>query len=109
MCQLYNLRADPFEKATTSIYYGDWLAHRMFMLVPAQGFVAKWLESFKDFPPRAKGRASPSTTRWTKSKPTRPRIDGVAISFNLDERRQSSRQKFLPRVVEVRPMGLSFY
>jgi hypothetical protein len=26
----------------------------MFMLVPAQAFVAKWLESFKDFPPRAK-------------------------------------------------------
>jgi arylsulfatase len=51
---LYNLRADPFEKATTSIYYGDWSAHRMFMLVPAQAFVAKWLESFKDFPPRAK-------------------------------------------------------
>jgi arylsulfatase A-like enzyme len=51
---LYNLRADPFEKATDSIYYGDWAAHRMFMLVPAQAFVAKWLESFKDFPPRAK-------------------------------------------------------
>jgi hypothetical protein len=26
----------------------------MFMLVPAQAFVAKWLESFRDFPPRAK-------------------------------------------------------
>jgi arylsulfatase len=26
----------------------------MFMFVPAQAFVAKWLESFKDFPPRAK-------------------------------------------------------
>ena len=51
---LYNLRADPFEKATTSIYYGDWSAHRMFMLVPAQAFVAKWLASFKDFPPRSK-------------------------------------------------------
>ena len=51
---LYNLRADPFEKATTSIYYGDWSAHRMFILVPAQAFVAKWLESFKDFPPRSK-------------------------------------------------------
>ncbi|MGP8101557.1 MAG: arylsulfatase [Candidatus Cybelea sp.] len=51
---LYNLRADPFEKATDSIYYGDWEAHRMFILVPAQAFVAKYLESFKDFPPRAK-------------------------------------------------------
>ncbi len=51
---LYNLRADPFEKGTGSIEYGDWQAHRMFMLVPAQATVAKWLESFKEFPPRAK-------------------------------------------------------
>ena len=51
---LYNLRPDPYEKATTSVYYGDWSAHRMFMFVPAQALVAKWLSSFKDFPPRAK-------------------------------------------------------
>jgi arylsulfatase len=51
---LYNLRADPFERATESIYYGDWQAHRMFMFVPAQAIVAKVLESFKEFPPRAK-------------------------------------------------------
>ncbi len=51
---LYNLRSDPFERGTESIYYGDWMAHRTFMLVPAQAFVAKVLESFKEFPPRAK-------------------------------------------------------
>ena len=51
---IYNLRADPFEKATVSIYYADWVARRMFLMVPAQALVAKWLESFKDFPPRAK-------------------------------------------------------
>jgi arylsulfatase A-like enzyme len=51
---LYNLRSDPFEKSTGSIYYGGWVAHRMFLLVPAQAIVAKWLESFKEFPPRAK-------------------------------------------------------
>ncbi|OAF07724.1 arylsulfatase [Bradyrhizobium centrolobii] len=51
---LYNLRSDPFERATTSIYYADWQSHRMFMLVPAQAIVARYLESFKDFPPRAK-------------------------------------------------------
>ena len=51
---LYNLRSDPFEKATGSIYYADWHAHRVFLLVPAQAIVAKWLESFKEFPPRAK-------------------------------------------------------
>ena len=51
---LYNLRADPFERGTESINYGDWMAHRMFMLVPAQAIVAKMLDSFKEFPPRAK-------------------------------------------------------
>jgi arylsulfatase len=51
---LYNLRSDPFERGTESINYGDWAAHRMFLFVPAQAIVAKWLESFKEFPPRAK-------------------------------------------------------
>jgi len=51
---LYNLRADPFERGTDSIYYGDWQAHRAFLFVPAQAVVAQWLESFKEFPPRAK-------------------------------------------------------
>jgi arylsulfatase len=51
---LYNLRADPFEKATASLNYGDWQAHRMFMFVPAQAVVQRWLASFAEFPPRAK-------------------------------------------------------
>ena len=51
---LYNLRSDPFERGTESIYYGDWMAHRMFVLVPAQAFVGQGLESFKEFPPREK-------------------------------------------------------
>ena len=51
---LYNLRSDPFEKGTGSMYYGDWLAHRAFAFVPAQAIVAQYLESFKEFPPRAK-------------------------------------------------------
>jgi len=52
---IFNLRADPFEKAQhESIYYADWLAHRAFLLVPAQAFVAKWISSFKEFPPRQK-------------------------------------------------------
>ena len=41
MPNLYNLRADPFERGTESIYYGDWLAHRAFAFVPAQAIVAK--------------------------------------------------------------------
>jgi arylsulfatase len=53
--RLFNLRADPFEKAQReSMYYQDWLVRRVFLLVPAQFFVAQWLESFKEFPPRQK-------------------------------------------------------
>jgi arylsulfatase len=52
---IFNLRADPFEKAQhNSIYYADWHFRRVFLLVPAQVYVAKWISSFKDFPPRQK-------------------------------------------------------
>jgi arylsulfatase A-like enzyme len=51
---LYNLRSDPFEQGPKSMYYGDWLARHVFVQVPIQGVVAKYVESFKDFPPRAK-------------------------------------------------------
>jgi arylsulfatase len=51
---LYNLRSDPFERGPESMLFGDWQAHRAFMFVPAQAIVARYLESFKDFPPRAK-------------------------------------------------------
>ena len=51
---LYNLRSDPFERGPSSQFYGDWTSHRMFLLVPAQAIVARYLESFKEFPPRAK-------------------------------------------------------
>ena len=51
---VYNLRSDPFENGMETIYYADWIAHRMFIIVPAQAVVGKILESFKDFPPRAK-------------------------------------------------------
>jgi arylsulfatase len=49
---LYNLRSDPFERAPESIYYGDWVARRVFVQVPIQGYVAQWLQSFKEFPIR---------------------------------------------------------
>jgi arylsulfatase A-like enzyme len=51
---LYDLRSDPFERGPTSMYYGDWLARRIFLQIPAQAYVAKYIDSFKDFPPRAK-------------------------------------------------------
>jgi len=51
---LYNLLADPFERGTSSIYYADWQVRHVFVQVPIQALVAKWLTSFKEFPPRAK-------------------------------------------------------
>jgi arylsulfatase A-like enzyme len=63
---LYNLRADPYERGTDSMNYGDWLAHRMFLLVPAQAMVAKYLETFKEFPPRAKAASFTVTDAMDK-------------------------------------------
>jgi arylsulfatase len=52
---IFNLRSDPFEKAQhESIYYSDWHIRRVFLLVPAQAYVARWISSFKEFPPRQK-------------------------------------------------------
>ena len=53
--KIFNLRSDPFERADhNAIYYNDWLIRRVFLLVPAQGFVAQWISSFKEFPPSQK-------------------------------------------------------
>jgi arylsulfatase A-like enzyme len=50
---LFNLRTDPYERATlTSNSYWDWYIDRVFLLVPAQAYVAKFLETFKEYPPR---------------------------------------------------------
>ncbi|HBE68338.1 MAG TPA: arylsulfatase [Planctomycetaceae bacterium] len=61
--KIFNLRTDPYERAdrTSNTYY-DWLIDRVFLLVPAQDYVGKFLTTFKEFPPRQK-----------------------AASFNLDE------------------------
>jgi arylsulfatase len=50
---IFNLRRDPYERAqiTSNTYY-DWLLDHAFMLVPAQVFVADFLATFKEFPPR---------------------------------------------------------
>ncbi|GAM75070.1 arylsulfatase [Vibrio ishigakensis] len=46
---------DPYEVAdiTSNTYY-DWMLDRAFMLVPAQAYVGKYLETFQEFPPRQK-------------------------------------------------------
>jgi arylsulfatase len=51
---LYDLRADPFERGPTSIYYPDWQVRRVFVQVPIQAYVAKWIQSFKEYPIRQK-------------------------------------------------------
>jgi arylsulfatase A-like enzyme len=53
---LYNLRTDPFERASedADIFYAKWKADRAFLLVPAQALVSEFLETFKEFPPRQK-------------------------------------------------------
>ncbi|MGD9137421.1 MAG: arylsulfatase [Desulfobacterales bacterium] len=52
---IFNLRRDPYERATiTSNTYFDWLLDRAYLLVPAQAYVGKFLETFKEFPPRQK-------------------------------------------------------
>jgi arylsulfatase len=40
--------------------------HRIFLLVPAQALVAQWLDSFKDFPPRAKAASFTVTDAMDK-------------------------------------------
>ncbi len=52
---LFNLRMDPYERASiTSNTYWDWYIDHAFLLLPAQGYVGKFLETFKEFPPRQK-------------------------------------------------------
>jgi arylsulfatase len=52
---LENLRRDPYERATiTSNTYYDWELDRAFLFVPAQGYVANFMKTFKEFPPRQK-------------------------------------------------------
>jgi arylsulfatase len=50
-----NLRMDPFELAQEiAMDYGRWFAEHMFLFAPAATFVGRWLQSFREFPPRQK-------------------------------------------------------
>lgn len=61
--KIFNLRLDPYERAdVTSNTYYDWLLDHVFLLIPAQDYVGKFLMTFKEYPVRQK-----------------------AASFNLDE------------------------
>ncbi|WP_443939452.1 arylsulfatase [Pedobacter sp. MW01-1-1] len=49
--KIINLRMDPYERSLDSDMYLRWQGSQMWTMVPAQSVVAKFLESFKDFPP----------------------------------------------------------
>jgi arylsulfatase len=50
-----NLKTDPFELAEhVGLGYNDWYFHHMFVFAPAGGYVAQWMSSFREFPPRMK-------------------------------------------------------
>jgi len=52
--RMFDLRADPFERGEESFKYNDWFVENVPFQYGAQAVVHQWLESFKDFPPRAK-------------------------------------------------------
>jgi arylsulfatase len=50
--KLFNLRTDPYERAdVTSNTYYDWMLHNGYLMMAATTMVAKFVETFKDFPP----------------------------------------------------------
>ena len=52
--KFFDLRADPFERGEESFKYGQWFVENIFLQYAAPPLLMKWLESFKEFPPRAK-------------------------------------------------------
>jgi arylsulfatase len=52
--KFFDLRADPFERGEESFKYNDWFLEQNFLLYAAQPLIHHWLESFKEFPPRAR-------------------------------------------------------
>jgi arylsulfatase len=51
--KLMNVRSDPFEDAEEhSELYGEWRMRHAYALVPAQAYVGRYLQTFREFPPR---------------------------------------------------------
>jgi arylsulfatase len=70
--KLFNLRTDPFEKGDlVGMDYLHWRTDRVFLLVPAQEYVAKFLATFREFPPSQKvGSFALDSVLKTLSEPT---------------------------------------
>lgn len=51
-----NLRMDPFERAEeeNAMGFQQWYLDHMFVIAPAAAYVGRWLQSFKEYPPRQK-------------------------------------------------------
>jgi arylsulfatase len=56
--KLFDLRADPFERAdiTSNTYY-DWILSQPYIIFAAQTATSKFLDTFKDFPPRQRAQS----------------------------------------------------
>lgn len=53
--KLFNLRTDPYERAdATSNTYYDWVMDHVFLFIPAQDYIGKFLATFREYPPRQK-------------------------------------------------------
>ena len=52
--KLFNLRSDPFERAEDTAGYTDFRVNHAFLVGPAIGYAGRWIQSFKEFPPRSK-------------------------------------------------------
>jgi arylsulfatase len=51
--KLFDLKADPFERADKEgMGYARWRIDRIYLLVPAQAFVTRYIQSLVEFPPR---------------------------------------------------------
>lgn len=50
--RMVNLRTDPYETSLDSSLYTRFFADQMWLFVPAQQEVGKWLMTFRQFPPR---------------------------------------------------------
>jgi arylsulfatase len=52
---LTNLRMDPFERAFDEApEHQEWVGNRLFFFAPFRAYVAEWMASFREFPPRQK-------------------------------------------------------
>ncbi len=80
--RIYNLRSDPFERASedATVFYGKWLADRMFLLVPTQALVAQFLETFQDFPPRQRPASFSIEDVLEKAREHEKALAGAAVA-----------------------------